>query len=269
MRIIFQIRQNKFCLYQALGFHAPQFAHIPLILGPSGDRLSKRDGATSAIEYKRLGYLPDALVNYLVRLGWAHGDQEIFTRQELIDFFTLKAVGKKGAIFDFEKLNWLNGVYMRAMSASDMIAYITKELDSSFAVQVSGWDMKQIKGAIELYKERTVTLQELIHEVRLLHDGPTSYAQQDIEKWTNAHTASVIDQIIAAFQNMPTALTIDEIKQIITAVAKQLEIKMVAIAQPIRIALLGKASGPGVFEMIMLIGKDTLIQRLKHLQTSL
>jgi glutamyl-tRNA synthetase len=259
---------KQILLYRALGWQTPQFAHIPLILGPSGDRLSKRDGATSAIEYKQLGYLPDAMVNYLVRLGWAHGDQEVFTRQELIDFFTLKAVGKKGAIFDSEKLKWLNGVYMRESSAAALRTYICDELATDLPAQLSGWNENQIDVAIDLFKERVATLQELIHEVQLLHDGPTSYDQHDIEKWTDAQTGAIIDQIIAQFEPI-ASITIDDAKQIIKAIAKERECKMVAIAQPIRLALLGKASGPGVFEMIVLVGKKSLFERLKKLRASL
>jgi len=103
-------------LYQAFGYKVPQFAHMPLILGPSGARLSKREAATSVVDYRGEGYLPDALINYLARLGWSHGDQEIFTRQELIDYFTIDNVGKKGSIFDKEKLDWVNGLYMRQVA---------------------------------------------------------------------------------------------------------------------------------------------------------
>src|SRR5690606_11175357 len=105
---------KQIMLYEACGYRIPYFAHIPLILGPSGNRLSKRDAATSVLEYKHEGYLPEALINYLVRLGWAHKDQEIFTRQELVELFELDAVARKGAIFDIQKLAWVNSVYIRA-----------------------------------------------------------------------------------------------------------------------------------------------------------
>ena len=114
---------KQILLYQACNFALPQFAHLPMILGPDGSKLSKRDAATGVFEYRNMGYLPDALFNYLVRLGWAHGDQEVFTRDEMIKFFTFDHVGKKGAIFDQQKLDWINGVYMRNTPDQELLAY--------------------------------------------------------------------------------------------------------------------------------------------------
>ncbi len=255
---------KQILLYRACGFTVPQFAHIPLILGPSGDRLSKRDGATSALEYKKMGYLPDALVNYLVRLGWAHGDQEIFSREELVKFFTLKAVGKKGSIFDIEKLNWLNGVYLREMSVQEILQYVTTELDIDIKKRLAGWDEKTISCAIDLYKERTITLRELIDELCLIHDGPAIYTESDIAKWTDGNTKSILQQLSKALQNQET-FTVDACKATVKALAKQLDIKMVNIAQPIRIALIGKSSGPGVFDMLALLGKPESLNRIARL----
>ena len=129
----------------------PQFAHLPLILGPEGNRLSKRDAATSRTEYRLNGYLPDALLNYLVRLGWAHGDQEVFTREELISFFTLEAVGKKGSIFDQAKLDWINSVYIRARTPESLLSYIHDHMDPAFASTCPNWDEEMLCAAIALY----------------------------------------------------------------------------------------------------------------------
>ena len=259
---------KQILLYRACGFTVPQFAHIPLILGPSGDRLSKRDGATSALEYKRMGYLPDALVNYLVRLGWAHGDQEIFSREELVKFFTLKAVGKKGSIFDIEKLNWLNGVYLREMSTQEILQYVTTELDVDIKKRLTGWDEKTILRAIDLYKERAVTLRELIDELCLIHDGPAIYTDSDIEKWTEGDTKSILKQLSEAL-HAQELFTVDACKATVKALAKQLDIKMVNIAQPIRIALIGKSSGPGVFDMLALLGKQESVERIARLRDTI
>lgn len=134
---------KQILLYQACGYALPQFAHLSMILGPSGEKLSKRDGAVSVLEYKKMGYLPDALFNYLVRLGWAHGDQEVFTRDELIKFFTLEAVNKKGAIFDPQKLDWMNGVYIRALSDHELLMRIINDVMPDFLERVSHWDEKK------------------------------------------------------------------------------------------------------------------------------
>ena len=115
----------------------PRFGHLPLILGPSGDKLSKRDGATSVIEYRKEGYLPHAFLNYLARLGWSHGDQEIFSLSELIEHFSLDHIGKKGAIFDFEKLAWVNTVYVKAMTEEQILDAIIADVDTHFLTQYS------------------------------------------------------------------------------------------------------------------------------------
>lgn len=259
---------KQILLYQALEYSVPQFAHIPLILGPSGERLSKRDGATSALAYKELGYLPDALVNYLVRLGWAHGDQEIFSREQLVEFFTLDAVGKKGSIFDIEKLNWINGMYIREHSSKELLDYIAKELDAEFAQRLSGWSDTQKEAAIDLYKERAHTLIELMKEVALLHDGPQTYQESDIQKWTDSSTKEYINALIAMIENEKPD-TLDALKGAVKSLTKTLGIKFVALAQPMRIALIGSSAGPGVFEMFELVGEKKAIERLKRLRDTL
>jgi glutamyl-tRNA synthetase len=136
---------KQILIYQALKKDIPQFAHMPLILGPSGAKLSKRDAAVSTVEYKHNGILSDALFNYLVRLGWSHGDQEIFSKKELIDCFSLEHVGKKGSIFDIKKLLWLNGLYIRKLTRDDFIKILSatfpdkeKELTSLFNADTIG-----------------------------------------------------------------------------------------------------------------------------------
>lgn len=259
---------KQILLNEALGYAVPQFAHIPLILGPSGDRLSKRDGATSALAYKELGYLPDALVNYLVRLGWAHGDQEIFSRTQLIEFFTLEAVGKKGSIFDIEKLNWMNGVYIRERSAKELLLYITRELDAAFLDRLSGWDVAHIEAAIDLYKERTHTLVELMQEVTLLHDGPREYHESDMQKWTDSSTKEYINALISMIEDTKPD-TLDALKDALKSLTKSLGIKFVALAQPMRIAFIGSSSGPGVFEMYDIVGEQKALERLQRLRDTL
>jgi len=259
---------KQILLYQALGYTVPQFAHIPLILGPSGERLSKRDGATSALAYKQMGYLPDALVNYLVRLGWAHGDQEIFSREQLVEFFTLDAVGKKGSIFDIEKLNWMDGLYIRESSVKELLSYITNELDAEFVQRLSDWSSAQIESAFELYKERAHTLIELMKEVTLLHDGPDLYQESDIQKWTDSSTKEHINALITIIENeKPDSL--DALKQAVKSLTKTMGIKFVALAQPMRIAFIGSSAGPGVFEMFQLVGEQKTIERLKRLRNTL
>jgi glutamyl-tRNA synthetase len=133
---------KQILLYEACEYSVPFFLFFSLILGPSGDKLSKRDGATSVVEYRREGYIPHALLNYLARLGWSHGDQEIFSLSELIEYFSLDRVGNKGAIFDFEKLAWINGMYIREMDEQSLIDAIIRDVDHNFiglGDDLEGW----------------------------------------------------------------------------------------------------------------------------------
>ncbi len=259
---------KQILLYQACGYPVPQFAHIPMILGSSGQRLSKREGATSVLEYKNDGYLPDALINYLVRLGWSHGDQELFTREELINFFTLEAVGKKGAIFDREKLNWVNSVYIKNSDAQALLRYIEKELDPAFLEKLLPWHKEHCIKAITLYKERISTIKDLMAELIFFHDGPTNYRQEDIMQWTSSETKKYLDIVINTLKSLHL-WTADTCATAIKNNAQQLAIKLVALAQPIRIALLGKSSGPGIFELLEILGKEKSIARIERLREHL
>jgi glutamyl-tRNA synthetase len=252
---------KQILLYQACGYELPAFAHLPLILGPSGDKLSKRDGATAVPEYQQMGFLPDALFNYLVRLGWAHGDQEVFTRQELITFFSLDAVGKKGAIFDIQKLTWLNGVYIRQAGEQELLERMMHDGVPVLRDRLKKWDEPTVVHAIALYKERAKTLQELAHELVLLHDGPSEFVAADVRQWTTATTAEHMAYVAKTLENC-SDFTLEPIQNGIKAAAKELEVKLVVLAQPLRIALVGKSTSPGVFELLVLLGKTESLRRV-------
>lgn len=255
---------KQILLYQACGYNVPQFAHIPLILGPSGDPLSKRDGATSVIAYKELGYVPDALINYLVKLGWASGDQEIFSRQELINLFSLDAVGKKGAIFDIQKLNWLNGVYIRGCSNEWLLSYITKQMDPFFISRFSDWDSVWLARAVALYKERVCTVKELMDEVALLYQGPSEYDEADVRAWLNDQTKTFLAQLIDILESIDP-FSVDELARVVKQWVKVMNIAFAHLAHPVRVALIGKSIGPGVFDMLMLVGKKESLTRIRKL----
>jgi glutamyl-tRNA synthetase len=255
---------KQILLFKACGYDVPHFAHLPLILGPSGDRLSKRDAATAVLEYRQEGFLPDAFINYLVRLGWSHGDQEIFTRKELIDLFSLDQIGKKGSVFDSEKLRWVNGVYIRERDAKDLYAYILEHVNPEFATTIGDWSADQVMSAINLYKERVHTLAELVSEISLFYNGPDQYNADDMQKWITQEAASHINALITSI-NQLEQVTADTITASVKAIAKELGVKLVALAQPIRIALVGKSSGPGVFDLVEILGKQQTLGRLHAL----
>ncbi len=251
---------KQLLLYEALGKQPPIFAHLPLILGKEGQRLSKRDAATATEEYKELGYLPDALLNYLVRLGWAHGDQEIFTRDELIKLFSLGEVGKKGAMFDQEKLDWINAYYIRHTGNEnlfDMLCALQPNIEKG------PFNKKQLLDLIELYKERSVTLIELAQAVTSFAHVPHSYDEAACAKWIDKQTAGMLNTLIGLLDVEP--FDVEQVKKIIAAYAKEHDKKLGAVAQPIRIALVGGSSSPSVFELLAILGKAVSQARLKRL----
>ena len=259
---------KQIMLYRACGFDIPKFAHLPLILGPSGDRLSKRDAATSVLDYKKDGYLPAALFNYLVRLGWSHGDQEIFTRQELVSYFSLEKVGKKGAIFDPAKLLWLNGVYLRRMESSAIERCIVKDIDPKLMNKLSNWTSAQRATLIDLYKERVKTLKDLAQQLLVLHNGPRDFDDKAIKKWIKPETKEHLERLVAVLEKTES-FTHDDLAHAIKALCKDLSIKLVALAQPIRIALTGTSASPGIFVLLEIVGKKEVVNRLTALSNRL
>lgn len=258
---------KQMLLYQACGYELPLFAHIPMILGPEGNRLSKRDGAINVLAYREAGYLPDALLNYMVRLGWSHGDQEIFTPQQLVELFSLKAIGKKAAIFDYAKLEWVNSVYMQEASGTSLLNTITEYVDPEWRNKVQQWTDAQIAQAIEIYKERVKTVGHLVQVLVELYNGPSEYAKEDIGKWMTTAACGLLDRLIVVLEEQNFEK--ENLKEIIKAFCKEHEIKLVIIAQPIRIALTGGTMSPGVFDLLVLLGKQESITRLKALQECL
>jgi glutamyl-tRNA synthetase len=255
---------KQILLYQACNFPLPQFAHLPMILNHDGSKLSKRDAATSVFEYKQMGYLPDALFNYLVRLGWAHGDQEIFTKDELIKLFSLEHVGKKGAIFDQAKLDWINGVYMRNAADAQLLDIIIKDIRPSFLTDLPRWHTDTILLLLNIYKQRAKTLCEIITDITALYAAPKEYAAADIAQWITPTTVDELHAVSAELESH-AALSADALSATFKEWAKKNNVKMVAIAQPVRIALIGKSSGPGVFELMAILGKQETINRISSL----
>lgn len=253
---------KQILLYKACKYTLPQFAHLPLILGPDGKKLSKRQAATAVLDYKTRGYLPEALFNYLVRLGWAHGDQEIFDRQELIDYFTLAAVGKKAAIFDVQKLEWLNGMYIRQLSAHDIIERILRDVDKDFKTKTKIFNDEQMTLLVNLYKERTKVLLELAHEIIALTQAPASYDATALTTISRApHALQQLRQLTKQLEHI-TPFSPEELSGNIKALSKELSIKLIDFAQPIRLALTGKVASPGVFELLSALGKHESLRRL-------
>ncbi len=260
---------KQILLYKALEYGVPQFAHLPMILGPGGNRLSKRDGAVSVLDYQLEGYFPEALENYLARLGWSYGDQEVFSHAELIDYFTLEGVSKKGACFDVAKLGWMNSVYIKSKSALELLAYMESYPWLALSNHTS-WPAQDICQTINLYKDRVKTLRELREAVLSVcnpvdliatksfnHDGMDAihpHMDKIYELLLLIHDADWKEPNLAAC---------------IKGYCAQHAIKFVNVAQPLRLALTGSSVGPGVSELLALIGKNESIRRLATLISTL
>ena len=259
---------KQILLYQACGFESPQFAHIPLILNTDGQRLSKRDGAVDVLHYQKEGYLPDALINYSVRLGWAHGDQELFTKDELVQYFTLKAVGKKAAVFDIQKLQWINSVYLKALTPQACLVWLVADVQPDLHEKLSGWSNETIHTAIGLHQERVKTGSELCDALITLHDGPSLYEPDDLKKWMTRQARGYLDAVAPKLEALDQ-FSGDTIAEVVKSFCKEHEIKLVTVAQPLRIALTGGASSPGVFELLALLGRQESVKRIHAFQRSL
>lgn len=256
---------KQILLYQACNFALPQFAHLPMILNHDGSKLSKRDAATNVLDYKKMGYLPDALFNYLVRLGWAHGDQEIFSRDELVKLFSLEHVNKKGAIFDQAKLDWIDGVYLRNRADQELLDIIINDVCPTLHSDLPKWHKETILLLINIYKQRAKTLVELVNDIKALYKEPDEYAQEDFAQWVSATTMQELAEVKAVIDTV-YPFSDSELAHAVKEWAKQKNIKIVAIAQPLRIALIGKSSGPGVFELMAVLGKSETMARIDRLR---
>lgn len=252
---------KQILLYKACAFALPQFAHLPLILGPAGNKLSKRDAAVSVLDYRKNGFLAAALCNYLVRLGWSHGDQEIFTTKELIALFSLKEVNKKGSIFDIKKLEWINGLYIRQHQAYELIDFIISDIDPLFKTRLASWDVIKIAALIDLYKDRVKTLKELMQEIESVYYAATAFIPEDINAWINKSTYELLEALIVKLEEQEN-FTAQELAQLIKDFCVQKQVALQQVAKPVRLALTGKSSSPGIYELLALIGKQESIRRL-------
>lgn len=251
---------KQILIYQALEAEIPNFAHLPLITNAQGAKLSKRDAAVSVLEYRKSGFLSDALFNYLVRLGWSHGDQEIFTKDELIKYFTLDHVGKSPAVFDMQKLEWVNTVYIKQKSAKEILQLIICDIDEKFREKVLNLNDNQIIQLIDLYKERVKTLKSMADEIIALDNIPGKYEESGLSD-LNIETKNYLKKLVDEFKKS-SEWNEDGLSVLIKQFCKQLQIKLPAVAQPIRLALTGTMTSPGIFHLLSIFGKEESIKRI-------
>lgn len=258
---------KQIALYSMLGFDVPKFAHLPMVLSPTGGRLSKRDGAVSVQDYRLEGFLPQAMLNYLVRLGWSHGDQEIFSKSELINLFDLDGVGKKGAVFDRTKLEWLGGHYIR-QAGSESLKNDFEQISPDLKGQLEQlWpEPGQLDKLIELYAQRANTLTQILKPIQDLAQTPAELDLELCRKWLSDKTKTALETFLKQLDQHSSA---PEFMQSAKDICSQLDIKLVAIAQPLRLALTGSVKSPGVFELIEIIRQDEVKLRISNLISKL
>lgn len=259
---------KQILLYQALEKDLPKFAHLPLILGSQGQKLSKRDAAVSVVEYKNQGFLADALFNYLVRLGWSHGDQEVFSRDEMIEFFNLDKVGKKGGIFDTKKLLWLNGLYIRELTYERFLSAFSIYNNYKLSELTALCKDDTLGHLFELYRERATTIEELVNGILSFVKAPEALDISLIEKWLTPQTKALVQAFFDRGQEVEEYRH-ENLLLLAKNICNEHEAKLVALAQPLRLALTGGTRSPGVFELLETLGKEQSSKRLESLLSQL
>jgi len=246
---------KQMVVYEALGFELPKFYHVPMIHNSNGKKLSKRDGATDVMMYKEMGYRPEALMNFLVRLGWSHGDQEIFSMDEMLELFSPSDINKSASIYNPEKLDWLNAHYLKNMSNADLATAL-----EDYKIVLTSHDKKEI--LLDAVKERAKTLKEMAELIKEILATPSEYDEKGMKKAFKGNA----DEVLKAFAeklNLAQELHLPtDYHNIMEVVVTEMEVGFGKIGQPLRMALLGKMSGPGLDEVMAIIGKDETLNRI-------
>lgn len=248
---------KQIVVYEALGFLLPNFHHVPMIHNSLGKKLSKRDGATDVMAYKEMGYMPEALLNFLVRLGWSHGDQEIFSMDEMKELFNPKDINRSASIYNTEKFDWLNSHYIKNTPNSKLA-----ELLEQYDLVLSSHDKKEI--LLDELKERAKNLKEMAALANEIIETPTSYDEKAVKKAFKDNAVEVLNAFskklsLAHELHLPL-----DYHHVMEEVVKEMEIGFGKIGQPLRIALLGKPSGPGLDSVMAIIGRDETICRIAN-----
>jgi len=269
MRITHVIRGNdhlsntpkQILCYEALEYAVPEFAHVSMILGPDRSRLSKRHGATSVQAYRDAGVPADALVNYLVRLGWSHGDQEVFSRAQLVELFDIKDVASSGAVFDTTKLEWLSQHYLKTMDGGRLA-----ELAEPF-VRAAGLtppaDRARFRGMLDTLRERAKTLVELVEQGRFYFEVPTAYEPKAAPKLLTPEGARRLGLLIERLEGT-AEFTAPAIERVVRALTEELGLKLVDLAQLARLAVTGRTASPPIFDVLALLGRAEALARLRR-----
>lgn len=243
---------RQILLYQAFGWDVPKMAHMPLIHGPDGAKLSKRHGALSVRDYKEMGYLAEAMCNYLLRLGWSHGDDEIISKKQAIEWFNIEGIGKGPARLDFDKMKHVNSIYLREMDNKILCDYLGNVSEESKAAIVK---------AMDSIKSRCNLIPEIIELAKIYEIGKDLDITPEAKEIIDATSKDLISNVINLIENTET---LENISDILKEYAKNNDMKVGELMKPLRAILTGQVNSPSVFEIIQIIGKEETIRRLKR-----
>ncbi len=246
---------KQIVVYEALGFEIPKFYHVPMIHNSEGKKLSKRDGATDVMAYKEMGYTPASLLNFLVRLGWSHGDQEIFSMNEMQNLFSPQDINKSASIYNTEKLDWLNSHYIKNTNNNELAQLLT-----DYGLVLASHDKREI--LLDELKERAKTLKELAELTNEILTTPTSYDEKAVKKAFKENTIEILNTFGAKISNDGELHLPSDYHHLMQEIVDEMEIGFGKIGQPLRVALLGKMSGPGLDSVMAIIGKDETLLRI-------
>jgi glutamyl-tRNA synthetase len=253
---------KQILLYVALGAELPTFAHVPMILGPDGRRLSKRHGATAVGEYRQQGFLPEAMFNFLALLGWSPGtDEEILSRAELVARFSLDDVNRKSAIFDTTKLEWMNGRYLTATPSADLVVPLRAFIPDAAAPDDTAWWTR----LVDLLKTRSRTLRDLAEQARTYVTDPVAYDPAAVARhWRDA--GAVADRLSQLRDTVARVQRWDEttLEAALRALAEQLGVGAARLIHPWRVSLTGSAASPGIFDVAVLLGRERVLLRMDN-----
>ena len=245
-------------LYHALGAKLPEFAHVPMILGADGERLSKRHGAVSVMQYPEDGYLPEAMLNYLARLGWSHGDEEVFTLEQFVEWFDLSHISHSAAQFNPEKLRWLNHHYMKARPNVDLAAQVKSRIEADGGRFDGGPELEPVVG---LLKDRSETLAVLADEAMMFY-GDSRAAPELLAQHVSAEVRPALIDLAVRLAGIPD-WTNEGISAAIKGVLEQFKLKMPKLAIPVRVAVFGRPQTPDLVAVLCLAGRERVIARLR------
>ena len=256
---------KQILIYEALGCPLPKFGHVPMILGPDKKKMSKRHGATSVMMYKDLGYLPEAMLSYLVRLGWSHGDDELFTMTELLEKFSLDGLGKSASVFDMDKLNWTNSHFIKTGDVPRLANLLDEMIrqNTDFAPALD-----YLEAIVPLFQPRAKTLKEMAEQATFfLHDAESlPYDETAVAKFL---TPEIREHLLVLAGRMEALPSFDHksLEDMASAYLEETGLKFKVLAQPIRVAITGTTMSPGLFETMEVLGRERTLARFRKALT--